>query len=100
MLLVPILKEVIGSGEWLIDKSYILAQYHLFDKLDLYNMTRSCEGDINDPKIKEIVPTLQAYDSVDHTVDTLPKCGHCWWCKERDWAESVVDQVVEELRNA
>lgn len=83
-----------------VDKSYILAQYHLFDKLDLYNMTRSCEGDLSDPKIKEVVPNLQSYDPSDHTVDILPKCGHCWWCKEREWAESVVDHAVDELRNA
>ena len=75
------------------DKSYILSQYHTFNKLDLYNMTRSCEGDINDSKIKEVVGTLETYDPAMHTIDVIPKCGHCWWCLERDWAEAKVAEL-------
>jgi hypothetical protein len=73
-----------------VDKSWIVRQYHKLGKLDLYNMTRSCEGDLGNKDIKAVVPNLESYDPALHTIDKLPKCGECWWCKEREWADSNV----------
>jgi hypothetical protein len=73
-----------------VDKSWIVRQYRNQNKLDLYNMTRSCEGDLTNSTIKNLVSNLESYDPAIHTVDKLPKCGECWWCKEREWAETNV----------
>lgn len=82
-----------------VDKSWIVAEYHRLDKLDLYNLTRSCEGDINHKTIKSVVTDLESYDPAIHTVETLPTCGDCWWCKERSWAESKLDDTLREMNN-
>jgi hypothetical protein len=73
-----------------VDKSWIVRQYHKQNKLDLYNSTRSCEGDLGNKDIKAVVLNLESYDPAVHTIDKLPKCGECWWCKEREWAEANV----------
>jgi hypothetical protein len=73
-----------------VDKSWIVRQYHKQGKLDLYNITRSCEGDLSNKDIKAVVPDLESYNPAVHTIDKLPKCGECWWCKERKWAEANV----------
>ena len=80
-----------------VEKSWIVAQYHIFDKLDLYEMTRSCEGDLEFSTIKEQIPSLFDYDPEKHTVYNIPKCGKCWWCLERDWAESVTEDTLKEI---
>jgi hypothetical protein len=73
-----------------VEKNWIVAQYHRQNKLDLYKLTRSCEGDIDHPKIK-------AADVDVNDVDTIPQCGDCWWCKERQWAEEQLETTLKEL---
>lgn len=77
-----------------VEKNWVVAQYHRQNKLDLYNLTRSCEGDIDHYQIKE---SVGSYDPTVHTVDSIPECGDCWWCKERQWAESQLDNTLREL---
>lgn len=77
-----------------VEKNWIVAQYHRQNKLDLYSLTRSCEGDIDHHLIKESVDT---YNPIVHTVKTIPQCGDCWWCKERQWAESQLENTLREL---
>lgn len=58
-----------------IDKSWIVKQYKSFGIFDLFEKTRSCEGE---------------FKSVNYTNYTpgqyVPVCGTCFWCKEREWA--------------
>lgn len=57
-----------------IDKSVILKKYRLLDIMDLFELTRSCEG---------------VFD-IDYTTykpgQDVPLCNNCFWCKERSWA--------------
>jgi 7-cyano-7-deazaguanine synthase in queuosine biosynthesis len=58
-----------------IDKSEIVKTYKELDIMDLFEITRSCEGE---------------FEGIDYTTYTLgqyvPVCGNCFWCKEREWA--------------
>jgi hypothetical protein len=58
-----------------IDKSEVVKKYKELDLMDLFNITRSCEGE---------------FDGIDYTTYTpgqdVPICGSCFWCKEREWA--------------
>jgi tRNA(Ile)-lysidine synthase TilS/MesJ len=77
-----------------VKKDWIVTQYHLYNILDLYYTTRSCEGDINHhDNVREAVPSFKAYrDGMP-----VPECKQCWWCEERAWAESQVDNVIKEI---
>ena len=77
-----------------VQKSWIVAQYHLFDAMDLYHTTRSCEGDLDVPMIKEIFPDLYHYK----WGDAIPECGVCFWCMERNWAEETCKEVVDKFK--
>lgn len=77
-----------------VKKDWIVAQYHMFDILDLYNITRSCEGDINHHDVvKQAVPEFSKYTSGMK----VPVCNQCWWCEERAWAESQVQDTIKEI---
>lgn len=64
-----------------IEKSWIIKQYKKFNILDLFNLTRSCEGE---------------FQGLDYTTYTpgqiVPICGKCFWCKEREWA---IEQTIK-----
>lgn len=57
------------------DKSEIVKMYKDLGIMDLFEITRSCEGEIK---------------GIDYTNYTsgqyVPVCGECFWCKERAWA--------------
>lgn len=57
------------------DKSEIVKMYKDLDIMNLFETTRSCEGEIK---------------GIDYTNYTsgqyVPVCGECFWCKERAWA--------------
>lgn len=58
-----------------VEKSWIIKQYKRLGIMDLFEKTRSCEGeflDINYTNYKE--------------GQYVPTCGTCFWCKEREWA--------------
>jgi 7-cyano-7-deazaguanine synthase in queuosine biosynthesis len=58
-----------------IDKSEIVRMYKELDIMDLFNLTRSCEGTFNN------------IDYTNYKVGTyVPVCNECFWCKERNWA--------------
>ena len=50
-----------------VDKKWIRGSYEYYGITDLWNTTRSCEGE---------QPILQQ------------TCGECWWCLEREWAKT------------
>ena len=56
-------------------KDWIIKKYDEENILDLLNITRSCEGE---------------FEGLDYTTYTpgqsVPICGECFWCKEREWA--------------
>ena len=58
-----------------VDKAWIMLQYKELDIMDLFDLTRSCEGII---------------EGTDYTTykkgQYVPVCGECFWCKERAWA--------------
>lgn len=77
----------------LVDKSWILSQYYLFKIQDLYECTRSCEGDITDANLSKFVPTLEDFTPGQH----VPTCGKCFWCIERTWAETQIPDTVARI---
>jgi hypothetical protein len=58
-----------------IDKSEIVRNYKELNLMDLFEITRSCEGEF-----KELDYTTYAPGQY------VPICGTCFWCKEREWA--------------
>lgn len=58
-----------------VDKSWVLKQYHNFDIMDLFSLTRSCEGEFSGLDYKSYTPGQY-----------VPLCNECFWCKERAWA--------------
>jgi hypothetical protein len=57
------------------EKSWIVKQYFDNQLLDLFNLTRSCEGKVEGIDYKNYTPGQY-----------VPTCGECFWCKERAWA--------------
>lgn len=57
-----------------IEKNWIVSQYKRLDIMDLFNITRSCEGEFKDI-------TYETYQPGQN----VPTCGECFWCKEREW---------------
>lgn len=78
-----------------VEKSWIIAQYHLFGITDLLETTRSCEGDVNAKHIKEKIPNLSSYQ----LGSKVPECGTCFWCLERNWANSKLEETLEKIKN-
>ena len=77
-----------------VKKDWIVAQYHIHNILDLYETTRSCEGDINHHDVvKNACGHFKDYQAGMH----IPECGECWWCEERTWAENLVPATIKEI---
>lgn len=57
------------------EKSEILKEYIKQGILDLFAITRSCEGTFENINYKTYSPGQM-----------VPICGECFWCKERQWA--------------
>jgi hypothetical protein len=68
-----------------ITKEWVLNQYVKHGILDLFNLTRSCEGDRNN--CPEVFNNLDYTNYVPGT--EVPECGQCFWCKERNWAKNL-----------
>jgi hypothetical protein len=58
-----------------VDKAWIVLQYKELGIMDLFDLTRSCEGVANGIDYK-------TYKKGQY----VPVCGECFWCKEREWA--------------
>ena len=56
-------------------KDWIIKQYYDNNIEDLLTLTRSCEGEFEDLDYTTYTPG-----------QTVPICGECFWCKEREWA--------------
>jgi len=58
-----------------IDKAEIVKKYKELDLMDLFEITRSCEGEFKEINYTTYTPGQY-----------VPTCGECFWCKEREWA--------------
>lgn len=68
-----------------IDKKWVTLQFLNEGLLELYSITRSCEGDIVlHPELAKVVPSFNEYKPGMY----IPICNDCWWCWERKWAET------------
>jgi len=72
--------KVVSHPFRFIDKAWVVKQYKDLDIMDLFNITRSCEGE---------------FEGIDYTTyksgQAVPTCGECFWCKEREWAIKCLD---------
>ena len=68
-------------GKWalhpfrFVEKDWVYRQYRRENLLDLWNLTRSCEGTFDHINYENY-----------HKGMKVPTCGKCFWCKEREWA--------------
>ena len=66
-----------------VQKDWIVAQFKKLGIMDLFNLTRSCEGD------RDTYPEI--FEDLDYKTyvpgSPVPVCGKCFWCKERQWGE-------------
>lgn len=58
-----------------IEKDWIVSQYQKRNLIDLFNITRSCEGEFPNLNFKNYKEGME-----------IPLCNECFWCKERKWA--------------
>lgn len=58
-----------------ISKDKIYQKYIEHNILDLFHITRSCEGTFDNITFKNYTPET-----------IVPVCNNCFWCKERQWA--------------
>ena len=58
-----------------VDKSWVVKQYQTLGIMDLFDRTRSCEGEFENVNYNTYTPGQY-----------VPVCGKCFWCKEREWA--------------
>lgn len=58
-----------------VDKSWVVKQYIQLGIMDLFNITRSCEGTVSGLTYSNYIKGQE-----------VPVCGKCFWCKEREWA--------------
>ena len=68
-------------GKWalhpfrFIEKDWIVKQYKEMGLMDLFDLTRSCEGEFENINYTNYTPGQY-----------VPVCGKCFWCREREWA--------------
>ena len=58
-----------------VEKDWVVKQYYRLRIEDLFNSTRSCEGEFEDLNYTNYKPNQY-----------VPICNNCFWCKERKWA--------------
>lgn len=79
-----------------VDKSWIVAQFYRQDMEELYNTTRSCEGSLGHNTTIDLIPTLDDYKPGMY----VPICKECFWCLERDWADSKLKETLQQIEHA
>ena len=75
--------DVIERHFTLVEKDWIIEQYKNLDIMELFNTTRSCEGDADD--FKPLGMDHMWYSYVNDR--NIKECGKCFWCLERNWAK-------------
>jgi len=67
--------KVVSHPFRFVDKAWVLSQYRQLNIMDLFDLTRSCEGEFKNINYETYTPGQY-----------VPVCGNCFWCKEREWA--------------
>lgn len=80
-----------------IEKNVIMAFYDLYENLDLLNITRSCEGEIDQFDINKKVKSWENYSKNENM--EVPLCGECYWCVEREWSILNKDKCIDIMKN-
>lgn len=78
-----------------VEKDWIIAQYKIFNRWQLFEETRSCEGTLSSQGIREVVETLEEYKPGIE----LGVCETCFWCKERKWAIDNLENVMVKIKD-
>lgn len=73
----------------LITKDWIIAQYYNFKIVDLLELTRSCDSDVNSI----------GKHWLDKPDVIPPPCGVCFFCKERQWALDNKEKHLMEIKH-
>lgn len=80
-----------------VKKDFVLAEYKILGMWDLFEHTRSCEGDRNMDR-----PMYRQFDLSNgwrwSKDEHIPECGRCFWCKERNWALARCDDLTKQIR--
>jgi hypothetical protein len=63
-----------------VSKDWVVKQYKDLGLLDLFNLTRSCEGEFKGLDYTNYSPGQH-----------VPECRTCFWCQERNWAKTLND---------
>lgn len=58
-----------------ISKDWIVRKYQEYNILNLFEQTRSCEGEFKNINYLNYTPNM-----------SVPTCEECFWCQERKWA--------------
>lgn len=78
-----------------VRKDWIVAEFYRQGMEDLYNTTRSCEGNVGHATSVDTIPTLESYRPGMY----VPTCNECFWCLERSWAESKLEETLTKLND-
>jgi hypothetical protein len=77
-----------------VEKDWIIAQYKIFNQWELFETTRSCEGDfLTSAEIQKTVKNIKDF----RPGDRVHTCGLCFWCKEREWALRNFNKIIEKI---
>jgi len=57
-----------------VHKDYVVSQYKKLNLWELFDITRSCEGEFENLDYSNYKPW-----------QPVPICGKCFWCRERQW---------------
>jgi 7-cyano-7-deazaguanine synthase in queuosine biosynthesis len=68
------MEKVVSHPFRFVTKSWVVKQYQSFRITELFDLTRSCEGEFDHINYKNYLP-----------YQFVPVCGECFWCKEREW---------------
>jgi hypothetical protein len=75
------LRIMTHMGRWalhpfrFISKDWVVKQYVNLKLMDLFSLTRSCEGEFEGINYQTYTPEQK-----------VPVCNECFWCRERAWA--------------
>jgi hypothetical protein len=78
-----------------VRKDWIVAEFYRLGMKDLYNTTRSCEGNVGHPTSADIIPSLDDYKPGMY----VPVCNECFWCLERNWADGKLKETLAKLND-
>jgi hypothetical protein len=74
----------------LINKDWVMAQYENFNLQKLRDLTRSCEAN-------KLGMDTKFGPGKWHARGSEHVCGECFFCKERDWAQTNCEMYLEEF---